>query len=120
MHPSGVPDILKSDFPLLLEGFVPSVASCEEVGDEVFDFFFLKGVEKGWGHEGNFGDFAFLDFGLGDGLGFVGLGDVGGEVNFLVVASGFTTEENSAVFESDGDGGVLFGNDEGWLKDFGE
>jgi hypothetical protein len=99
---------------------VASVASGEEVGDEVLDFFFLKGVEKSWGHEGNFGDFAFLDFGLGDGLGFVGLGDVGGEVNFLVVASGFAAEEYCAVFESNSDGGVLFGDDEGGLKDFGE
>ena len=105
---------------LLLERLVAAVPSGEEIGDEVFDFFFIEVVEQCGGHEGYFGDVAFGDFGAGDALRFVGLGDVSGEVDFLVVTAGFTTKKNGTVFEGEGHSGMLFGDDEGGLQDLGE
>ena len=92
----------------------------KKISDEVFNFFFIEIVEQCGGHEGDFGDVAFGNFGAGDAPGFVGLGDVSGEVNFLVVAAGFTAKKNGAVFEGDGHGGMLLGDDEGGLQDLGE
>ena len=97
-----------------------AVASGEEVHDEVLDFFFLEVVEQRRGHEGNFGDVAFGDVAARDASGVVGLGDVGGEVDFLVVSAGFATKKNGAIFEGDGHGGVLFGDDEGGLQNLSE
>ena len=41
-------------------------------------------------------------------------------MDFLVVAAGFAAEEDSVIFEGNGDGGVLFGDDEGGVDDFGD